>query len=151
MTLISYALRKLRTPKGVIRQMSKKSRFRRPYNQQHGKASQTLLKSAWQHLYHIYWSMWKKLSWKKSRLVICKMLGLFLNTLAADHKYSLLNCDKLMEPIQMQLFIKQKRFLFFLHIGSWINFWTFWKKKGYPYSLCFCEITGCERRGWANV
>ena len=144
MTLISYALRKLRTPKGVIRQMSKKSRFRRPYNQQHGKASQTLLKSAWQHLYHIYWSMWKKLSWKKSRLVICKMLGLFVNTLAADHKYSLLNCDKLMEPIQMQLFIKQKRFLFFLHIGSWINFWTFWKKKATLIAYVFVKLQAAK-------
>ena len=78
------------------------------------------------------------------------MLGLFVNTLAADHKYSLLNCDKLMEPIQMQLFITKTFSLFFTYwkLNKFLNIL---KKKGYPYSLCFCEITGCERRGWANV
>ena len=46
MNLIAYKLTKIRTPKGVVKQMSKKSRFRRPYEKQHGKRSQTLLKSA---------------------------------------------------------------------------------------------------------
>ena len=32
-------------------------------------------------------------SWKKSVLVICKNLGLFVNPLTADNKYSLLNRD----------------------------------------------------------
>ena len=40
------------------------------------------------------------MSWKKSLLVICKILGLFINTLTADDKYSLLNRDNLMQPIQ---------------------------------------------------
>ena len=56
-----------------------------------------------QHLYYLYWSSWRLLSWKKSLLVICKILGLFVNTLTADEKYSLLNRDNLMQPIQMQL------------------------------------------------
>ena len=40
------------------------------------------------------------MSWKKSLLVICKILGLFINTLTADDKYSLLNRDNLTQPIQ---------------------------------------------------
>ena len=43
-----------------------------------------------------------KFSWKKSFLVICKILGLFFNTLTADDKYSFRKKDNLMQPIQMQ-------------------------------------------------
>ena len=48
MNLIAYALMELRTPKDVVRQMSKKSKspFRRPYEKQHIKRIQTLLKSS---------------------------------------------------------------------------------------------------------
>ena len=35
---------------------------------------------------------------------------MFANILSADDKYSLLNCDKLTQPIQMQLPKKQKLF-----------------------------------------
>ena len=44
----------LRTRKDIVRQISKMSRFRKAYNKQHGKWSQTLLKFAQQHLYNIY-------------------------------------------------------------------------------------------------
>ena len=49
-----------------------------------------------------------KLSWIKSVLVICKILGLFVNTLTGDDKYSLLTMDNLTQQIQMQLSKKQK-------------------------------------------
>ena len=56
MSTIAYVLTKIQTPKHVVRQMSKKSCFRRPYDMQHGKRSQTLLKSARQHNYfRIFW------------------------------------------------------------------------------------------------
>ena len=42
------------TPKNVVRYMSKKSCFREPFEKEHGKWSEILLKSERQHLYHIY-------------------------------------------------------------------------------------------------
>ena len=42
--------------------------------------------------------------------MICKILGLFVNTLTADNKYSFLNRDNLTQPTQMQLSQKQKTF-----------------------------------------
>ena len=54
MTLIADVFPKLRTPKNVVRSMSKKSRFRGPSEEQHGKRVQTLLKSERQHIYHIH-------------------------------------------------------------------------------------------------
>ena len=49
-----------------------------------------------------------QLSWVKSVLVICKILGLFVNTLTGDDKYSLLTMDNLTQQIEMQLSKKQK-------------------------------------------
>ena len=42
------------------------------------------------------------LSWKKSLLMIKKILGLFVNTLIADGKYSLPKQANLTQRIQMQ-------------------------------------------------
>ena len=89
--------------------MSKKSRFRGPFEKYHGKRSETLLKSEREKIYHIYWLLWMEFSWKKSVLVICKNLGLFVNTLIADDKYSLLNKHNLLQHIQMHLSQKQKK------------------------------------------
>ena len=53
MTLIADLFSKLRTPKNVVRYMSKKSCFKEPFDKQHGKRVQTLLRSEQQHRYHI--------------------------------------------------------------------------------------------------
>ena len=132
--------------------MSKKSRFRRSFNKQHGKRAQTLLKSESQHLYHIYWSLWRQLSWKKFLLVICKILGLFVNTLTADDKYSLLNMDNLVQPIQMQLPKKQKTFseFFSAFLKRKLNFELF-QNLDDRHTRCISEIMDCKRRGKINV
>ena len=53
MTLIADLFPKLRTPKKVFIYMSKKSRFKGPFDKQHGKRVQRLLRSEPQHRYHI--------------------------------------------------------------------------------------------------
>ena len=101
MTLIADVFRKLRSPKNKVRSISIKSRFKGSLKKQHGKRAQTLLKFAWQKLCHIYRLLSRKLTFKKSLLVICKISKLFPNTLSADGKYSLLNRENLIQPIQM--------------------------------------------------
>ena len=90
--------------------MSRKFRLRGPFQKQHGKRAKALFKSASQHLYHIDRSLPRKLSWKKSLLVTCEILGLLLKILATDEKYPVLNRDNLTIPIQMELYQKQKTF-----------------------------------------
>ena len=92
--------------------------------------------------------MWRQLNWRKFSLVICKILGLFVNALTADDKYSLLNRDNLTQPIQMQLSQKQKTFLesFSSDLKSQVNFEHF-QKKGDPVSWCIFEIAESEKRG----
>ena len=63
-------------------------------------------------------------------LVICKISRLFINTLSADGKNSLLNRDNLMQPIQMQLSKKEETFsqFFAAFVKSRLNFEHFQKK-----------------------
>ena len=53
MTFIADLFPKSRTPENVVRYMSKKSPFKRPFDRQHGKRVQTLLQSERQNRYHI--------------------------------------------------------------------------------------------------
>ena len=53
MTFIANLFPKLRTPKNVVRYMSKKSQFKGPFDKQHSKRVQNLLRSEPQHRYHI--------------------------------------------------------------------------------------------------
>ena len=142
LTLIAGVVPKLRSPKNKVRSISTKSRFKGSFPKQHGYWAQTLLKFAWQHLYHIYWSFWRQFTCRKSLLVTCKISRLFPNTLSADGKYSLLNRDNLTQPIQIQLSRKQKSFsdFFSTFLKSSLNFEHF-LKKGDPHCRFISEIT----------
>ena len=54
MTLIAYLFPKLRTPENVARYMSKNSHFQGPFDRQHCKRIQTLLRSGQQYCHQIY-------------------------------------------------------------------------------------------------
>ena len=63
-------------------------------------------------------------------LVLCKIIGLFLNILTADDKYSLLNRGNLTQAIQILLCQKGKTFseFFSSSLKSTLNFEDFQKK-----------------------
>ena len=85
------------------------------------------MKSEPLYLYHIYWSLCREFNWKKSLLVICKLLRMFVKILTADDKYSLLNRNIWRTPFQMQLSQKQKIFSQFVSafLKCWLNFEQF--------------------------
>ena len=125
--------------------MSKKSLFRGPFDKQYGKPAELRSKSAWQHLYQIYWSLLSQLSWKKCLFFTYQILGLLANTFAADEKYPVLNRDNLTIRIQMQLCQKQNTFYQFLaaFLKSILNFKLF-ETKGDTPSFWISEITDSE-------
>ena len=125
--------------------MSKKSRFRGSFDKQHGKRAQELLKSASQHIYQIRRRLSRKLSLKPSLLLTCQILGLLVNTLAADEKYPVLNRDNLTIPIQMQLSQKQKTFseFFAAFLKFTVNF-EYFEKTDDPHRFCIFEVTDSE-------
>ena len=110
MALNVYVLQKLGTAEDMVRYTSKNSRLRTPFDSQLLQWCQTLLKSVWQHFYHTFSSLSKKLTWKMSLLAIFDILGIFAETLTADYKYSPRNSDNLPKAIQMQLSKKQNNF-----------------------------------------
>ena len=67
---------------------------------------------------------------KKSLLLIHKILGRFVNTLAVNEKQYLINRDNLIKPIQIQLSQKQKILsqFFFAFVKSILNFKHLLKK-----------------------
>ena len=148
MTLIAYLFLRLRTAKIVVRSMCKKSRFRLPFQKESGKRVSTLFKSKRQHLRHIYCSVGRQFSGKKSLLVKWKSLTLFVNTTSAVDKCSLHNRDNLMQTIHMELSQKLKTFSGFLNVFSKSRLsFEYFQKKDDAHSLFISQATVCEKRG----
>ena len=93
-----------------------------------------------------YWSLWRQLRWRKSVLLICKVLKLFLKALTGRDKYSLRNRDNSQQPFQMRLSQKQEIFseFFFAFLKSTLNFERFPKKEE-PHSWFISEIKDAEK------
>ena len=128
--------------------MSKKSRFRRPLEKEHGKWDQTVQNSEWHCFYHIYWSLSRQWGSEKSPLLIGKISGLFFNTMTAGENYSLLNRDNLAPPTQMQLYLKGKTFsqFFYAILTCRLNF-KHLQKKDDIHTSCVLEVTDSKSRG----
>ena len=79
-------------------------------------------------------------------LVLYKILGLFVNTLTDDNKYSLLYRDNLTQEIEILLFQKPKTFsqLSSEILKHRLNFAHF-QKKDDSHSRCISQITVSEK------
>ena len=73
---------------------------------------------------------------------------MFRNTLTANKKYPVRDCENFSSPIQMQLSLKAKPFpvSFVQVLKSPSNFKHF-EKKDDSHSYFITEFTGCERLG----
>ena len=148
MTLFSFCTSDITDSEKAVRQLSQKPHFKGPFDKQHGKRAQALLKSASQHVYDIHWLLESQFSRKKSLLLTCKILVLLVHTLASDEKYLVLHRENLTIPIQMQLSRKQDFFSQFsvAILKFCLNFKHFGKKDD-PRSFCISEITDWENVG----
>ena len=68
------------------------------------------MKSAWKNFYRLFWSLWVEKICKISPLWKFEILDVFVNTLTADAKYPVWDCENMQFPIQMHLSWKQKIF-----------------------------------------
>ena len=103
MIAIANVFPKLQTAKDLIKKLSTKCRFRTSFKSQNVNECQTLVKSAWEHFYHIFGSLRREMAWKVSSLLKFEILVVFVNTLTADDKYLVWDCENFQFPIQMQL------------------------------------------------
>ena len=124
--VIANVFLKLQTLKDLVRELSKKRRFRIFFESQHVEGSQTLVKSAWKHFLQIFSSLWQKVIWKISPLFKFEILGVFVNTLTADkkHLFGIVRCC-------CSLFkgncLKKEKFssIFCSFFGNFLNFYKF--------------------------
>ena len=83
-----------------------------------------------------------------SVLVISEILGLIINTLTADDKYSLHNRKNLRQPIKLQLSRKKKIFSRFFHAYlKSTSYFEHFEKKDRPDRLCIFKITNRKISG----
>ena len=85
-------------------------------------------------------------------VVICELLGQFVNTLTADYKYSLQNRENLSQQVPMQISMKMKTCSQFLiaFLKSTLNL-EYFEKKNQSHSLSIPEIINCETGSYLNV
>ena len=83
--------------------MHNRGSFCRPLGIERVSESQKLLKSAEKYFDSTFSSFCVKLSYKKVFLIKYETLGLFVNTLTANHDYSRSNRENLPSPILIKL------------------------------------------------
>ena len=93
----------LATVQGLVTPLTIQRRLKTSFDSQPLKPFQTLVKSSWEHLYHIFSSLWGEMIWKISPSMKFEIIVLFANTWTADYKYPVRDCENLPFPIQIQL------------------------------------------------
>ena len=101
--VIANVFPKLSTVQGLFTPLTIQRRLKASFYSQQVKRFQTLVKSSWEHLCHIFWSLWGEMIWKISTWLKFEIIGLFANTWTADYKYPVPDCENLSFPIQIQL------------------------------------------------
>ena len=129
--VIGNVFPKLATVQGLITPLTIQRRLKISFDSRHVKPFQRLVKSSWEHFYHIFPSLWGEMIWKLSPWFKFEIIGLFANTWTSDYKYPVTDCDNLLFSIQIQLSSKQKTFsrFFIPLIESPSNFEHFQKKQ----------------------
>ena len=92
------------------------------------------------------------MSWKKSTLVRSKILGLFVNTLTAEYKYSPRNMQTFAKQVQTPLSLKKEIFsVFFIAFLKSTSNGEHFQKKGESSSLSISEIIDSKRGGYLSA
>ena len=107
---IATVFPKLQTVKDLVRPLSEKCSFKNFSGSEHVKGPQTFVELEWEHFYDIFSSLWEEMIWKIDSLLKFDILGLFVNTLAANYKYSVQDCENSSFSIQTQLSWKRTIF-----------------------------------------
>ena len=92
------------------------------------------------------------MSWKKSALVRYKILGLVVNTLTAEYKYSRRNVKTFAQQVQTPLSLKQKIFPgFFIEFLKSTSNGEHFQKKGESPSLSISGIIDFKGGGYLSA
>ena len=101
--LIANVFPELATVYGLVTPLTNQRPLKTSFDSQHVKRFQTLVKSSWEHFYHIFSSLWAEIIWKTSPCFKFGIIGFFVNRSTPDYKYPVPDCENLPFPIQIQL------------------------------------------------
>ena len=87
--VIANVFPKLATLQGLVTPLTIQRRLKTSFDSQHIKRFQIVVKSSWVQFYYILSSLWGEMIWRKFPWLKFEILGLFVNTWAADYKYPL--------------------------------------------------------------
>ena len=76
--VIANVFPKLATVQGLATPLTIQRRLKTSFDSQHVKRFQTLVKSSWEHFYHIFSSLWGEIIWKISPWFKFEIIGFFL-------------------------------------------------------------------------
>ena len=112
--VIANVFPKLATVQGLATPLTIQRRLKTSFDSQHVKWYQTLVKSSWEHFYHIFPSLWGEIIWKISPWLKFEIIGFFLT-----HGLSITSILFRIVRIRCSLFKssylkKKKHFLVFL-------------------------------------
>ena len=92
------------------------------------------------------------MNWKNSALVRSKILGLFVNTLTAEYKYSPRNMPTFAKQVQTPLSFKKNKFSgFFVAFVKSTSNGEHLQKRGESSSLSISEIINSKRGGYLSA
>ena len=77
-TVIANVFPKLATVQGLVTPLNIQRRLKTSFDNQHVKRYQTLVKSSWEHFYHIFSSLWGEIIWKISPWLKFEIIGFLL-------------------------------------------------------------------------
>ena len=128
--VIANVFPKLTTVQSLVTPLTIERLVKTSFDSQHVKRFQTLVKSSWEHFYHIISSLWGEMTWKISPWLKFEIIGLFVNTWTGDYKYLVMDFVNLPFSFKFSYLGKKKHFLsFFFHLWNLHQIWTFSKKR----------------------
>ena len=101
--LIANVFPKLATVEGLVTPLAIERRLKTSFDSQHVKRFQTLVKSSWEHVSHIFSSMRRQMVSKIPSWCKFEIKGFFVNTWTVDYKYPVPDCENFPFPIRLQL------------------------------------------------
>ena len=101
--VIANVFPKLATVKGSVTPLTIQRPLKTSFDSQHVQPFQTLVKSSWEHFYHIFSSLWGEVILKTSPWFKFGIIGCFVNTWTGHYKYPVQVCKNFPFAIQIQL------------------------------------------------
>ena len=140
--LIANVFPKLATVQGLITPLTIHRCLKTSFDSQHVKQFQTLVKSSWEHFYHIFWSLWGEIIWKISPWLKIEIIGLFVKTRTVDYKYPIRIVRICLSLFKSSCLKNKKTFLGFLfHLLNLHQLFDIFNKKTMVIAYVFPKLT----------